>query len=73
MPQFMERVANMSQEEKLRAMDVLWSSIVSSSGAYEPPAWHEAVLRERRRRVEEGEETFIPWEEAKRQLQEEFA
>ena len=73
MPQFMERVANMSQEEKLRAMDVLWSSIVSSSGAYEPPAWHEAVLRERRRRVAEGEETFIPWEEAKRQLQEEFA
>lgn len=73
MPQFMERVANMTQEEKLRAMDVLWSSIVSSSGAYEPPAWHEAVLRERRRRVEEGEETFIPWEEAKRQLQEEFA
>ena len=73
MPSFMERVANMSQEEKLRAMDVLWSSIVSSSGAYEPPAWHEAVLRERRRRVVEGEETFIPWEEAKRQLQEEFA
>ena len=73
MPQLMERVATMSQEEKLRAMDVLWSSIVSSSGAYEPPAWHEAVLRERRRRVVEGEETFIPWEEAKRQLQEEFA
>ena len=73
MPQFMEHVANMSQEEKLRAMDVLWSSIVSSSGAYEPPAWHEAVLRERRRRVVEGDETFIPWEEAKRQLQEEFA
>ena len=73
MPQVMERVAKMTQEEKLRAMDVLWSSIVSSSGAYEPPAWHEAVLRERRRRVEEGEETFIPWEEAKRQLQEEFA
>ena len=73
MLQFMERVANMSQEEKFRAIDVLWSSIVSSSGAYEPPAWHEAVLRERRRRVAEGEEIFIPWEEAKRQLQEEFA
>ena len=73
MTQFMEHVASMSQEEKLRAMDVLWSSVVSSAGAYEPPAWHEAVLRERRRRVAEGEETFIPWEEAKRQLQEEFA
>ena len=73
MTQFMEHVASMSQEEKLRAMDLLWSSVVSSAGAYEPPAWHEAVLRERRRRVAEGEETFIPWEEAKRQLQEEFA
>ncbi len=73
MPQFIERVASMSQEEKLRAMDVLWSSIVSSSDAYEPPAWHEAVLYERRRRAAEGEESFIPWDEAKRQLQEEFA
>ena len=54
-------------------MDVLWSSVLSAVGTYEPPAWHEAVLRERRRRVAEGEETFIPWEEAKRQLQEEFA
>ena len=73
MPQLMEHIASLSQEEKLRAMDVLWSSVVSSAGAYEPPAWHEAVLRERRRRVAEGEETFIPWEEAKRQLHEEFA
>ena len=73
MPQFMERIESMTHEEKLCAMDVLWSSIVSSSGAYEPPAWHEAVLQERRRRVAAGEEVFIPWEEAKRQLQEEFA
>ena len=54
-------------------MAVLWSSVLSAVGTYEPPAWHEAVLRERRRRVAEGEETFIPWEEAKRQLHEEFA
>ena len=73
MPQLLEHVASMTQEEKLHAMDVLWSSILSASDAYEPPAWHEAVLRERRRRVAVGEETFIPWEEAKRQLQEEFA
>lgn len=73
MPQLMEHIANLSQEEKLRAMDVLWSSILSSSGNYEPPSWHEAVLRERRRRVNEGEEMFIPWEDAKRQLREEFA
>lgn len=73
MPQFMEHVNSMTQEDKFRAMDVLWSSILSASDAYEPPAWHEAVLRERRRRVDAGEEVFIPWEEAKRQLQEEFA
>ena len=73
MPQLMEHIASLSQEEKLRAMDVLWSSILSSSGNYEPPAWHEAVLRERRRRVNDGVETFIPWEDAKRQLREEFA
>jgi hypothetical protein len=34
----------------------------------ESPKWHEDVLRERDEAVKAGEETFIDWEEAKRQL-----
>ena len=72
MPAVMEAINAMTREEKIHAMDILWTSILSSSGDYEPPAWHEAVLNERRNRVKAGEESFIPWEEAKRQLRQEF-
>jgi len=73
MPQLMREIESMTNNEKIAAMDMLWTSILSSSGVVEPPAWHEMVLNERRRRVESGEEPFIPWEDAKRSLRAEFA
>ena len=33
-------------QEKLDLLDLLWSDIRTSPG-YEPPSWHEAVVRER--------------------------
>jgi len=73
MPTFIREIEQMPQIEKLRMMDVLWTSILASADSLEPPAWHAEVLRERRRRAESGEETFVPWEEAKRRLRKEFA
>jgi len=73
MPRIMNEIDAMSNEEKLATMDMLWTSILSGSQSVEPPAWHEAVLNERRRRVAAGEEVFIPWDEAKRSLCAEFA
>jgi hypothetical protein len=34
----------------------------------ESPAWHEDVLREREEAVKSGRETFLDWEEVKKQL-----
>ena len=73
MPAVMEAIGKMTQEEKLHAMDMLWTSIIASSDEFEPPAWHEAVLKERRRQVESGEAQFLPWEDVKRELRQEFA
>jgi len=73
MPMVMSEINAMSHEDKLATMDMLWTSIISSEESIEPPAWHEAILNERRRRVASGEETFIPWEDAKRSLRAEFA
>jgi len=73
MPHLMSEIESMTSNEKIAAMDMLWTSILSTSGVVEPPAWHEIVLNERRRRAESGEETFVPWEEAKRSLRAEFA
>ena len=73
MPQVLELIGKMTNAEKLRVMDMLWTSILSTSGMAEPPAWHGIVLSERRRLAQSGEEKSIPWETAKQQLREEFA
>jgi hypothetical protein len=63
-------LAQMTTEEKLRAMEALWADLTRHAEAFESPAWHADVLRERDQRVAEGNETFVNWDEAKRELRE---
>ncbi|MFH1499167.1 MAG: addiction module protein [Verrucomicrobiota bacterium] len=58
----------MSTEDKLRAIEDLWTSIASEPQAFTPPAWHKAALAETEKRIQSGEETFIDWETAKKSL-----
>ena len=60
----------MTKEDKLRAMEALWADLSRDEEQIESPAWHGEVLRERVEAVKSGRETFIEWEEAKRQLRE---
>lgn len=61
----------MSTEEKLQAMEALWADLTKNHEHFESPAWHRQVLEEREQRIESGEESFIDWEVAKKQLREE--
>jgi len=58
----------MTTEEKLRAMEVLWADLSRHEEQVQSPPWHGEVLQDREKRIKSGEETFIYWEEAKRQL-----
>ncbi len=58
----------MTTAEKLRVMETLWRNLTSDEEEFESPGWHGEALRERVKRVKKGEETFIEWEAAKRQL-----
>ena len=58
----------MTREEKLRIMEELWTDLSRDESQIESPAWHGDVLRERAEAVKSGKETFIDWEEAKKQL-----
>jgi hypothetical protein len=58
----------MTIEEKLRAMELLWADLSRNEQQLQSPEWHEEVLREREARVESGEESPIDWEKAKKQL-----
>ena len=62
----------MTTEEKLRIMEEIWADLARNEAAFESPAWHEAVLKERRRRRESGEDILIDWETAKKQLRDRF-
>lgn len=58
--------------DKLRLMEALWQNFSTTASEVPSPAWHGVVLAERDRLTDSGEETFIDWEIAKKQLREEL-
>lgn len=58
----------MSVEEKLRTMEVLWEDLSQNEEQIESPAWHEELLKQRSEDIKSGKESFINWEVAKKQL-----
>ena len=66
-------IDRMTREEKLRAMEALWEDLSRHEDQVESPAWHGQVLEERATRVRSGEEKFMDWETAKRELRQRLA
>ncbi|WP_367872455.1 addiction module protein [Luteolibacter sp. Populi] len=62
----------MSTVEKLRLMEDLWQDLSAGGEEIASPEWHGDVLAERERLTASGEEKFIDWEVAKKQLREEL-
>jgi hypothetical protein len=62
----------MSLPEKLRMMEALWEDLSRNSDALDSPAWHDAVLEERERRIAAGETHFSDWEQAKADIRKRF-
>jgi hypothetical protein len=58
----------MTVAEKLRAMELLWADLSRNEAQIESPAWHGDVLHDREAKIKSGEEKFIDWEAAKKQL-----
>jgi hypothetical protein len=59
---------DMSVEEKLRAMELLWDDLCGKAGGMSSPAWHEDVLAEREVTHVRGDDQFEDWDEAKRNI-----
>lgn len=63
----------MTTPDKLRLMEALWQSLSASSNLeVSSPEWHEEILAQRDRLIDSGDETFIDWATAKKQLREEL-
>jgi len=52
-------IKKMSTVERLQAMEALWDALLHEDSEMESPAWHENVLRERKRRISDGEAEFV--------------
>lgn len=57
----------MTTDEKLRTMELLWDDLCRTSD-FTSPGWHKSVLEEREKRLKEGKEEILDWEESKKQL-----
>lgn len=58
----------MSRAEKIMAMEALWENLSRDDAALESPPWHAEVLAATEKRVAAGQEQFVDWEAARRQL-----
>jgi hypothetical protein len=61
-------LSDMTLQEKLAAMELLWEDLVRSPESIDSPAWHKDTLDERRERVAEGKAQFMNWETAKTEI-----
>ena len=57
-------LAQMSLDDKLQAMELLWADLSRNPEQLASPAWHGEVLRSRREQVLQGQASFQSWDAA---------
>ena len=62
-------IEQMSLEEQLQAMELLWASLSRTPNAVPSPDWHGEVLAARIAKIERGEGEFLTIPQLKERLQ----
>jgi hypothetical protein len=62
----MQSMENLSRNEKLRLMEVLWDDKSRDADTFLSPAWHAQALDEAERAVTEHQAGCVSWEAAKK-------
>ena len=57
-------LTQMSVDDKLEAMELLWADLSRNPEQVASPAWHGEVLRSRREQVLQGQARFQSWDAA---------
>jgi hypothetical protein len=63
----------MTTEEKLQTMEILWDDICRIIPDFSSPSWHENVLKEREQRILDGMDKFVDWDQAKKDIRDSIA
>jgi putative addiction module component (TIGR02574 family) len=56
-------IRQMTPAERLRAIESLWDSLLVDQVEMHSPQWHEAILDERRRKIQDGTAKFLTMDE----------
>ncbi len=62
----------MTVAEKLQAIEVLWDDLSRNPKDVPSPPWHQEVLADRQREIDEGRAKFIPLDEFRRSIEKEI-
>jgi len=65
-------LAEMSVDDKLQAMELLWADLSENPKQLASPAWHSEVLCNRREQVLQGQASFQSWDAAMGELRAEL-
>ena len=62
-------IEQMSLEERLQTMELLWASLTRTPDAVPSPDWHGEVLATRKAKIKRGEGEFLSISQLKERLQ----
>ncbi|MDI1278463.1 addiction module protein [Methylobacter sp.] len=62
------QIEKLSVTEKIQVMESLWDSLCSHADNINFPAWHSEVLQQREEMFNDGTDTFIDWNDAKKDI-----
>ena len=59
----------MSTEDKIRTMETIQDDLCKKVESIPSPSWHEEILAEREKAIENVKEEFIDWSKEKKQIE----
>ena len=65
-------LTQMSLEDKIQAMELLWSELSKTPEQVVSPSWHEEELHRRRQQIQDGTASFENWTSAMAELKAEL-
>ncbi|GBD97920.1 MAG TPA: addiction module antitoxin RelB [Nitrospirae bacterium] len=59
----------MTTEDKIQAMETIWDDLCKKADSISSPPWHEKVFEAREDGIKNGDDEFVDWSTAKKNIQ----
>ena len=67
------KLDDMSIEEKIQTMETIWDDLCKTADNVLSPPWHKTILSEREEKLKTGDDNFLDWEEARKQIRDKIS